>query len=78
MNDAGITCDHCDRDIKGRVVTVKLDGGAQRQFCCDSCSNRWALDQLIRLRRFCRRIWLTTRGRARELANTALHSDAQP
>jgi hypothetical protein len=73
--DAGITCDHCDRDLVGRVVTLKLDGGAVRSFCSDSCERQWLHAELIRDRRFLRRIWITTRGKARELARVALLTD---
>lgn len=78
IGDAGTTCDHCQRDIVGRVVTLELDAGHRRTFCSDSCERRWLLAELIRDRRFLRRIWMTTRGRARELARTALLTETPP
>lgn len=76
--DTGTTCDQCDRDIVGRVVMLQLDGGAVRRFCGDPCEHRWTVAELIRYRRFTRRIYLNSRGRARELARTALHTDTPP
>lgn len=76
--DAGTTCDQCTRDITGRVVTLQLDGGAVKQFCDDACERRWTIAEIIRLRRFARRIYILSRGRARKLAHTALTTDTQP
>jgi hypothetical protein len=76
--DAGAECDHCGRDIVGRVVTLELDGNHRRRFCSDGCEVRWTRAELIRVRRFVRRIWMTSRGSAMELARRALLTDDPP
>lgn len=79
MSHAGAECDHCRRELLGRIVILTLDAGARRRFCSDACESKWLRSELIRLRRYMRRIWLISRGdRIRELGRLALQTDEEP
>lgn len=71
MND-GATCDCCDREMTGRVVTLQVERRITKRFCSDSCERRWMLAELVRTRRYLRRIWTTCKDAAQKLARRAL------
>lgn len=78
MND-GATCDCCDREMTGRVVTLQVERRITKRFCSDSCERRWMLAEIQRTRRFLRRIWITCKdGLVSKFAGRGLNTDQQP
>lgn len=61
-----------------RTVTVELEGGRKRVFCDDRCERRWLEAELKRQRQFMNRIYVSTRGRAHDIAHVALHTNESP
>jgi hypothetical protein len=73
-----MTCEHCGADMLHRTVRLELDTAHRHYFCSDGCERNWMLAQLKRWRRFLNRIFVSTGGRAREVAKTALFTNDQP